>query len=355
MSAQDTRSRWFACQWLLYALVGTSLLALLEQPLLHAAATGTVQRFSSLRYVLDVDNRWSDGPGYRPIRCTVRTIKPPAADTVLELRITNDFGYGYQSSTSAQKKVTLPAGAATVSFTINVPQQEQLESYSVALYEEGDRVTGLNPPTVYIGGSGIPWDSSSSVMLEVNSQGWNLSPNFVGGGLSGFQAPPTDLPDDWIGYTGIDMVVFSLEEFRGWPQQPSAKRQALSDWVQSGGQLLIYDLPKSLEGTKKIHQILKLPGEDIASDEGFLPSGWNRAPDKVSGFFEVSNEIDLDLAPESEELTISERPRNRWPTATRQLGLGYVIVMAGDDSPNKMVSSMRWRDVAALMQLPNAL
>ncbi|MDB5388801.1 MAG: hypothetical protein JWM11_4447 [Planctomycetaceae bacterium] len=68
--------------------------------------------------------------------------------------------------------------------------------------------------------------------------------------------PPTDLPENWTDYSGIDLIAIS------WPNLSSklktAEREALLKWAACGGVLIIYDTEKPAAELEPLHQMLQL-------------------------------------------------------------------------------------------------
>ena len=47
------------------------------------------------------------------------------------------------------------------------------------------------------------------------------------------------LPERWIDYSGLDLVAISLADFE---RIPADARDAMVDWVKTGGNLILYDV-----------------------------------------------------------------------------------------------------------------
>lgn len=299
-------------------------------PALAASGATRVYTSTQSRYQLTIDERWGDGPGYRPLRCKLQTPNPPATDTPVTVHIrTNEGYYGMQQNVAVRKELTFPAGSTLETFTIPLPQTHLLESYFVELYINGRLVPRLNPTVAHVGSN--PWDPNYGVMLEVNPKGWdpNLTALVSGqsAGTTRFQIAAAQLPESWIEYTSVDVVGFSIDDLRNWPTESKAKRQALTDWIRAGGQLIVFDLPKDFKDFAEIDSLLGLAGDDRSGKE---PSNWTPKLATL-GLHGSIGGMDVEEFV-SEEPSVRNVSNRVAPMSGRSCGLGIVIAVEGTNN-----------------------
>ena len=81
--------------------------------------------------------------------------------------------------------------------------------------------------------------------------------------------PPNLLPDRWLDYTNIDMLILSRNELRGIKEQFPEKWSALRTWLSSGPTLCVYDAGTEFERLDEIEQLLLAePIADTGSTNG---------------------------------------------------------------------------------------
>ena len=86
---------------------------------------------------VNVDTRWVDGDGYRPVRVEVIPAPGPApADRTLRFVFTQ-FGFRYweQGVTRIEQTIEVPQGSTRVEATVAIPQIEAIEMLGIEVYE----------------------------------------------------------------------------------------------------------------------------------------------------------------------------------------------------------------------------
>lgn len=97
---------------------------------------------------LDIDTRWIDGSGYRPVRVTIATANglPAPADRRLEITLKPQY-YNYNNSNpfpTVIKEMKLSQGKTSETHTMLIPQQFLWSSLKITTREDGRRLKELS-------------------------------------------------------------------------------------------------------------------------------------------------------------------------------------------------------------------
>jgi hypothetical protein len=68
--------------------------------------------------------------------------------------------------------------------------------------------------------------------------------------------PPTNLPENWIDYSGVDLIAISWPNMSG--KLKSTEREALLKWAACGGVLIVYGTDKPAAELEPLQQLLQL-------------------------------------------------------------------------------------------------
>lgn len=223
-------------------------------------------------------SRWAGGThgGYYPVRIRLSNRGP---DRVLTFR----FERQHQRVPNVRRTVELPQNA-TVQFTLLIPCVSEQTYGLLKVYEGGREIEGfrrsINLPTdgqqgfprpslLVISPSQVDCDrfedatnqiALTSSMTSTSHWGWGY-----GGGSPGHEViDPNILPDEWLAYSGLDLVAISLQTLAG---LEAPERAALGKWVQTGGTLMAYDVGMDDAGRERVEELLGL-----TSSGG--PAGW---------------------------------------------------------------------------------
>src|SRR5690606_12566038 len=66
---------------------------------------------------------------------------------------------------------------------------------------------------------------------------------------------PTILPEEWIAYSGLDLVALSLKTLEA---MTSTERAALLKWVQTGGSLIVYEVGAPANESQQLGNLLQM-------------------------------------------------------------------------------------------------
>jgi hypothetical protein len=102
--------------------------------------------------------------------------------------------------------------------------------------------------------------------------------------------PPASLPERWIDYSGIDVVILSFSDLTLLRDKHAAKWRAMRDWLGAGGVLCVYDV-----GGERLDQLSRMLDLPPKPAEGDPAGGWT-APgfqpyDETYHFFATNEEL----------------------------------------------------------------
>lgn len=244
---------------------------------------------------IQVDTRWIDGNGYRPVRVRISPIPPgPApADRSIEVKLRPRSWQTGGKGTAVTRTVELSQGARFGEATIAIPQYEMWNNFDIETREDGDVLRDLS-----VNGIGFPirsyynWSEVTPGIVVLDK---DAPPNVISSNqrstnstvdalpdiralasriplinYSGISAedffnasksvddadilrllndiprmdilPPEDLPDRWIELTCIDIIVVSFAELERIVREMPSTWQAIRDWQACGNVLCVFGM-----------------------------------------------------------------------------------------------------------------
>jgi hypothetical protein len=288
---------------------------------------------------LDVDTRWVNAYGYRPVEVTISSPIPTAAAHT----ITVELHSGWNSVVTAQQDFEFPAGATKASTIIALPFYEQ--SYFRVWWDI--RVDGVKDVDLSIDKDDASQTFSNSnvsaatVRVLVTGSEANQK-SVVSTNVSDFEVftlTPGSFPRRWIEYTCLDVVSLSITDLEDLAATNPAALESIERWVRTGGQLWVCDVGAELENLPAVSKRLKVPeglvydaAVSVASDPKEKPSDRSNAEAKL---------------PDSRPAEVGWRPgrsRGGGPFGQAQ---GFTDIRSG---------KIRWvapRDIPAIERDPN--
>jgi hypothetical protein len=356
--------------------------------------TGRVK--SGLR--VNVDTTWVDANGYRPVQVELISWPPGPAPADRSIRIECKpynwrGGYAWWSITDF---VEIPQGTPGVTATLSIPQREQWNAFYMEFYEDGRKLEDLSYQGGMMTAGNYGWSEASPAMLFIDRDAppRALRPGRIADlrqagskadshllpdvrGLAEIYAPPdltqtgytpdesatdltildsllrwskieilppSDLPTNWINWTGFDLVFISLEDLRDMTRQNPETWQALRDLIATGPTLCVYGVGQDFEKLAKVEEILKsppLPDADQALYRGWRTPHSNQytrvlreAPTNNNQYWyaqQATAEASMDqktlAALDSREHKPPEKPTFVW----RPVDLGRVVAIAAEN------------------------
>lgn len=368
------------------------------------AESGTVHRARGKGLDLTVDTRWVDGSGYRPVRIAVSPLATTVADRELRIQISvENSSYGSTERTTVEQYVEIPAGTTstqTVEATIAVPQMDSYDGYSVVVLENGKAIK----PFVFGGGRSAIQSYQASqrdrypAVLIIASNGaattngpdtTNLAGLLPADELSGYGIgvmagpsgtrvifptsiflPIAELPQRWIDYSSLDVVCVPFQQLAKLAATRPQAFHALVDWTASGGNLLVSGIGTQWERLAELETLLEWPAESqTAQGQASRPPGWSEpqrhlhgqrlrgvGPNAPGPFDEIpSQESMRSYGPYGQTTSTSDEaskpirpkvqptgPPQEAPFLLRELQMGMVVAVAGDDLFQQSSADWAW-------------
>ena len=208
---------------------------------------------------LNVDPRWTNNYGYRPVEVTISSPNPTTVDHV----ITIELHTGHNRNVSVKQSFEMPAGSTKATTTVSLPVfQTPLNNFFWDLRVDGIKDKDLS----------VDYKSPQAWMSGATSSGGNLTflvagPNKTHRSLVSTNALELEVlslnlsafPTRWIDYTAIDVVSLSLAEVQQLAKQSPTTFEAIRKWVAAGGQLWVSDVGAELEHLPDVSTLLQLP------------------------------------------------------------------------------------------------
>ncbi len=312
------------------------LCLLLVIPAQSAWATGSEFTLSGSDLIVDVNSKWigcTQG-GYYPVRVSVRNNGKPRTIT-LEIKENNS----YQKCPRITRSISLEQNA-TINTSLLVPMVTRGTYVEFRVLERGRMVKHLSqavsfPETVSnsdIGSSmlivGKKAEDAQMYDTAVNQVFLGSSSSYRHGTTEYTQhVRPQNLPVNWLAYTGLDILAIPLETLS--QDVPPDARQAIIEWVSSGGNLLIYNIKEPVVRSSSLDEVLAF------KNRAFVEAKWNRLNVKL---FKRQAIVDIDdptgTATKPEDFSQGDP----WKLTSesfgmRSLGLGKVIALSENPFP----------------------
>jgi len=279
---------------------------IMAQPSPLAAAGYTTNITNKAGLSLSVQTEWLNGGGYHPVQITFRPAKPSPADRSFHVEFHGKSPYGPRES-AASREIDLPAGAASVTATLLVPQTFSWQWFDMYVWEDGVHVKSLDLENIPSATSAQDWpEGLPNVLLVADPPAAPLTPalgmpgaplvntislppnpdssslasllpasNLVNGAvvmtpstaataaapqLETLVTVPLDqLPESWLAYSGLDLICLSLDQAEKLAANHAPRWQAIRAWTAAGGNLIICDIAGDMEKLAAIDRLLGEP------------------------------------------------------------------------------------------------
>ncbi len=266
---------------------------------------------------LQIDTRWVDGTGYRPVRLRVSPIPPGPAPADRSIHITlrpRSWRMG-TIRTSVSETVWLPQGATFADVTVSIPQYEMWNNFDIETSEDDRRLRDLSSryvgfpartfynwseasPSILVLDPAAPGNSISSTLRRANpdsnelpdiralasrvaldsynsyaAQGaFNTSKSVDDSDILRLLTdlprieilPPGDLTDRWIDLSAITLVVVSLPDLEEIVDSLPERWRAIRQWQACGGTLCVYGVGDGYERLERLEQLVE--ASSLATD-----------------------------------------------------------------------------------------
>lgn len=310
------------------AVMAIALLVTAVLPRQMALAAGDQYGGSEDDIQLSVDYRWAGGTigGYYPVRIGLQnrgpsrtldfTFRPTAGSRlpVSSRRISID------QNASASFTLLIPmAGSGNYGRLIVSHDGRELEKLSERISLPDGEYENARPAILIIspGPQNVkPLEDAISSLIPTGRHGYGYGATTQ----NNQTIEPFRLPDNWLAYSGLDLVAISLETFE---DLPDTQRAAMLDWIRTGGTLLVHSIGEAASSSRTLAELTAAGSQSQAVD-------WTPADSKLrTGIPEVH----LDEHGNVESTTTTGNPVFTWdadktPFEIRSFGQGQLVGFA---------------------------
>ncbi|NOY29348.1 MAG: hypothetical protein GXP28_03975 [Planctomycetes bacterium] len=225
---------------------------------------------------IDIDTTWVGNRGYRPVQVTFSSAKPLVADTQITVRFHACFWSNKQRSIAVEQDLEMPQGASEVSVTLLVPKHVDWYGYGWEVWVDGKKDKQLMSPTTGFNQANAGGGQYAALILQ----------NKIKGPLATMPIPPSlaqidalspsfsQLPEKWIGYTSLDMVIATTDDLEQWRKNFPERLVEMLRWVRAGGNLWVFGVGEEYEKLARAEASLGLNLLEGALEQ----RGWRALP-----------------------------------------------------------------------------
>ena len=378
-----------------YALAGTGMVVRTPPP--------NIRNTTGIE--LEIDTQWVDASGYRVVRVHVSTATGAASPTDREVTVElSPSNYGMdEGDFTARQTIVLPAGVATVSEQMLVPQNEPWHEISTRVDLDGNRSELLSTRVNVNSTTGNEWSEAVPAILVIDDDAPRLLDRYAqlirfnrnsrafepqkklynvralemlvnrnrynGGGYPQPRdmetlrrvantprlelIPPADMPERWIGLSCFDLVIISHDNLTAMSSEHPTQFSALTDWTATGGNLLVFGLGNNYQQLNSAEALLSIAPR--TKGDNFESAGWMLAERRHYNNAALRTYENLEGYGQWYGTDEGEEPVENLPVHVdkafgttnspkflkRPLGLGLVVAMATDD-PFSNSTSTEW-------------
>ncbi|TWT97862.1 hypothetical protein Pla108_20160 [Botrimarina colliarenosi] len=219
---------------------------------------------------IELDSRWLDAGGYRPVRVRFDTATPAAVDRLLAVELKfSDSGRPGDTDLTVQDEVLLPGGADSVEMVVRCPSISDwaLHWWTVRVDGEVDPALStdmktamplpttaresmfrLLRPTRSAGKSTTGLASERSTeQITVGQRGRFLMERLTSESL-----------DSWIDYASAEVITVDLPTLRRFAERPESQVTALRRWLLAGGMVWVENTGGTAQNYREINELLRL-------------------------------------------------------------------------------------------------
>jgi hypothetical protein len=327
---------------------------------------------------LTLNCEWADGSGYRPMSIDVACTPPSKVDRTVEIQLSAGTMPG-RSYLTVNTEIEIPAGSATVSKVLPVPQGARLQYLSLDVWEDGVHLDDLSTEDqpVPVGGFGS-WGQGelpsllfvTTGKLDVSQFSFLLESIYMPTGntinttaqVATFaERAPSELVEGWLNYNGLDLILISLTDVQDLAVGRPKVWQAIRQWTCAGGNLIVFGVHDTWAGLASLDQFLDLPS--VSAQTSQQHPGWTSAPLKLAdkklkegnarGWAADEDDVLREVAdqqaekaksdqPAEDGLAVNQRTSIDEPFVWRRAMMGRVVAMARSQPFTGDAAQFQW-------------
>jgi hypothetical protein len=231
---------------------------------------------------LEVDSRWANNFGYRPMRVRILAEKPATAERRIKIRLYAGAWDWRAGTISVEQQFDLPLGDSSAETVVSCPQYVIGQRYWWQVWVDGvlDRELSVAQSaanqTVATGSGNSTNAGLKFLIVGPKSQ----SQRTINSGSDVFDAlvlSIADLPTRWIDYSAIDAVAISPQNLQRLADTRPDVLAALRLWNRAGGQLWVNPVGDHWEQLADVERHLQLTpagAGDGSMPIADVPRGW---------------------------------------------------------------------------------
>ena len=273
------------------------------------------------------DSTWAGNRGYRPVKLTASMAKPATADTQITI---NFFAGGWGSknySIRVEADFELSQGAKIATTTISVPQYVDWNSCGWEIWVDGVKDEALSGFNNFSSGATNAVAAAFFAPSPRNRRPTQILSAVVNNSLETHGLDLTNLPDLWIDYSTLDVVVTTASSLDLLRTSSPEKLTTLLRWVRAGGNLWVRGFSRDSQELEKLERLLQ-PDSRVQAEPQSRPPlhKWHFLKPKEGGRPRLNDWVTLTMQlPKEETLLLTPFLRNSFnPRLADAANLGFV-------------------------------
>jgi len=310
---------------------------------------------------LSVDSRWSGDRGYRPVRFTLSSLKPIAADVQITVRFRAGYWQFRERSITQEQDFEMLQGNTSVTETMFVPQHCDWDRYGWEVWIDGKKDKDLTLEEMRFNRPNASDAIATALILPTKTSGINLAQSlqiYSSGMIEALSINDAQIPEKWFGYTNFDIVTTKPAEMEQWSRTSPEQFAEMLRWVRAGGNLWLFDVGSKYEKIAELDLTLGIESEsNIDTSPASLDQrGWlalslresaKSGPDALiilDGRYKAETPEPLHSSSEEVSKLNSHAPDSRNRFVARAYGMGSIVAF---QKPFKQIQSGDKSDLTA--------
>jgi hypothetical protein len=242
---------------------------------------------------LEVDSRWVNNYGYRPIRVRVSSLKPVTRDHVVTIRF-HIAAWDWRSGViDVEQDIELLTGQTEATAVVTCPQFQTGHRYWWDVWVDGKKDDSLSVDAntawqLTAASSNAQGDVPLKFLLVGRPQ---FSPTLIPNtDMFEALAMPIDLlPTRWLDFTTVDVLAISPRDLEWLHTKQPETLKAIRRWIRAGGQAWISPVGRQWKSVPRVEELLGIKlGESAEAAAAPVDRGWQ--PIKLSSGAQAADE-----------------------------------------------------------------